>query len=143
MHSIELIEKLKNINDIVAICKFGSHGTEYWVEGRSDIDIAVVVNEKISFMDTLNIEDKIISISKEYYNYDDIHLTFLLFNDFNSKYARMAIDSNEQYVVDENKWYDFRHYVLKYSRNNRDFERMLKIDEQYSYFGGVIDESLL
>ncbi|NKF05660.1 nucleotidyltransferase domain-containing protein [Clostridium gasigenes] len=109
MNSIKLIEKLEKINSILAVCKFGSHGTQYWTEGRSDIDIAVVVRANVSFMDTLNIEDEIISITKEYYNYEDIHVTFILFNDFNSKYARMAVDS----------------------------------EEQYSYFGGIIDESSL
>lgn len=143
MNSINLIEKVKGINGIVGISKFGSHGTEHWVKERSDIDIAVVVGPEISFMDTLDMEDSLIEILKENYNYDNIHLTFIMYKDFHCKYARMAVDSDERYIINENQWYDFQHYVLKYARNNANFERMLKIDEQYSYFGGIIDESLL
>lgn len=128
---------------IVAACKFGSHGTDYWIEGRSDIDLAIIVSPKISFTDTLNMEDKIEALSKDFYKYDNIHLTFIMFNEFYTKFARFAVDSEERYIVDEERWYDFQHYVLKYARENANFERMLKIDEQYTYFGGIIDDSLL
>ncbi len=55
----------------------------------------------------------------------------------------LSVDSNNKYIIDEELWYDFQHYVLKYARNNANFEKVLKIDEQYSYFGGITDESLL
>jgi predicted nucleotidyltransferase len=137
------INKLKNIKGIVALSEFGSYRTEYWIKDRSDIDLAVVVAPDVTFIDTLDMEDDIEALSKEFYNYNIIHLTFVLFNDFASKYARFAVDSNVKFIVNEERWYDFQHYVLKYARNNVKFERTLKIDEQYSYFGGVIDESLL
>ncbi len=139
----DFIEELSKINDIVAICKFGSHGTKYWIEDRSDIDLAIVVAPGISFMNILYMEDEISALCKKYYDYDNIHLTFILFSDFSSKYARIAVDSEEQYIFDENRWFDFQHYVLKFARQNRQFERMLKIDEQYSYFGGIVDDTLL
>lgn len=143
MGESDFLKELKKIGCIVCISEFGSYRTEYWNQDRSDIDLAIVVKPKISFMDTLDIEDKILELAKDYYNYDDIHLTFILFKDFPSKYARFAVDSNKKYIIEENSWYDFQHYVLKYARNNADFERMLKIDEEYSYFGGITDESLL
>lgn len=143
MDKMDFIQQLNKIKGLVAICKFGSHGTEYWIEDRSDIDLAVVVAPEVSFSNTLQIDDKIEDICKKYYNYGNIHLTFIMFKDFPSKFARLAVDSENQYVVDENNWFDFQHYVLKFARQNRQFERMLKIDEQYSYFGGIIDESLL
>lgn len=143
LDKLQFQEGLKKINGIVALSKFGSHGTEYWIEGRSDIDIAVVVKSNISFKDTLDIEDDLEKIIKEYYSYDNIHLTFIMFKDFATKYARIAVDSKEVYIIDYDFWYDFHHYVLKYARNNRDFEKKLKIDEQYTYFGGIIDESIL
>lgn len=139
----EFINELKKIDGIVSVCTFGSYKSEYWIEGRSDIDLAIIVKPKMEFIDTLKIEDSIIKIAEEYYDYDNIHLTFILFNDFAGTFARLAVDSEEQYIVDENNWYDFQHYVLKFARNNREFERRLKIDEQYTYFGGIIDESLL
>ena len=40
-------------------------------------------------------------------------------------------------------YFIFNHYVLKAARNNEKLEKTLKIDEQYSYFGGIIDESIL
>lgn len=137
------IKELSKIVGIVAVCKFGSHGTEFWIKDRSDIDLAIIVSPNINFTDTLNMEDKIEALSKEFYKYDNIHLTFILFKEFHTKFARFAVDSGEQFIVDEDRWYDFQHYVLKYARENRNFERMLKIDEQYTYFGGIIDESLL
>ncbi|MBW6409082.1 nucleotidyltransferase domain-containing protein [Clostridium weizhouense] len=137
------INGLKKINNVICVCKFGSYGSEYWIEGRSDIDLAVIVKSGVTIMDTLDIEEDIIELAKEYYDYDNIHLTFILFNDFGSKFARIAVDSEEQYIVDYNNWYDFQHYVLKFIRNNLKIEKILKIDEQYRYFGGVIDESLL
>lgn len=139
----DFIKGIKKINSIICVSEFGSYGTECWNKGKSDIDLAVVVKPKVSFMDTLDIEDEILELSKRYYNYDNIHLTFILFKDFPSKYARFAVDSDNKYIIDEKLWYDFQHYVLKYARNNADFEKMLKIDEQYTYFGGIIDESLL
>lgn len=135
--------KLKKIKGIVAISQFGSFGTEYFIDGKSDIDLAVVVEPDVSYMDTLNLEDAILPIFCEEYKYDNIHLTFILFKEFASKYARLAVDSDNIIVIDENRWFDFQHYVLKFARNNREFERTLKIDEQYTYFGGIIDESIL
>lgn len=139
----QIIDKLKNIDGVVSISQFGSYGTELWIKDRSDIDLAVVVAPHITFMNTLTMEDEILPIFKEYYNYKDIHITFIFFKEFASKYARMAVDSNFIFIVDENRWFDFQHYVLKYARDNSEFERKLKIDEQYTYFGGIIDESIL
>lgn len=139
----DFLKEIKKIGYVICISEFGSYRTEYWNEGRSDIDLAVIVKPKVSFMDTLEIEDKILELAKKYYNYDKIHLTFILFKDFPNKYARIAVDSNKRYIIEEELWYDFQHYVIKYARNNSNFEKMLKIDEQYSYFGGITDESLL
>lgn len=143
MNKHNLEEKLNSINGIVAISVFGSYGTDLWIEGRSDIDVAVIVKSNITFQDTLNMEDEIEDLLKRYFNYDNIHLTFIMFNDFSSKYARIAVDSTEQIILDYDSWFDFQHYVFKYARNNVEFEKMLKIDEQYTYFGGIIDESIL
>lgn len=143
MKDREFIDDIKKMNSIICIAEFGSYNTPYWNEGRSDIDLAVVVRPEITFIDTLTIEDELMEKASEYYNYNNIHLTFILFKDFGQKYARIAVDSNKKYIIDENLWYDFQHYVLKYARLNEKLERTLKIDEQYYYFGGIVDESLL
>ena len=98
----EFIKAISKHNEIIAICEFGSYGTDDWIKDRSDIDLLVV-----------------------------------------NKYARMAVDSDNKYILKEERWYDFNHYVLKAARNNEKLEKTLKIDEQYSYFGGIIDESIL
>ncbi|MEG2935626.1 MAG: nucleotidyltransferase domain-containing protein [Clostridium sp.] len=54
MNKFNLEEKLNNINGIVAISVFGSYGTDLWIEGRSDIDVAVIVKPSRTFQDTLN-----------------------------------------------------------------------------------------
>lgn len=143
MEVTQFVEKLRNVKGVVAISQFGSYETPMWIKDRSDIDLAVIVDSSISFMDTLNMEDDLLKLFKEYYQYDDIHITFIFYNDFSSKYARLAVDSEKKYIVSENLWFDFQHYVLKFARNNASFERKLKLDEQFTYFGGVIDESLL
>lgn len=143
MEREEFINKVKKRNEIIALCIFGSYGTEMWIKDKSDIDLLVVVGPKITFLDTLDIEDEIKEITSEFYDYDNIHLTFVLFNDFGNKYARIAVDSDNKYILNEESWYDFNHYVLKAARNNEKLEKTLKLDEQYSYFGGIIDESLL
>lgn len=94
-------------------------------------------------MDTLEIEDDVLEIAREFYKYPNIHLTFLLFKDFHNKFAKIAIDSEKKYILNEEKWYDFNHNVLKYIRINERLNRNLKLDEQFSYFGGIIDESIL
>lgn len=143
MNREEFIKKIRKHSEIIALCQFGSYGTEMWIKNKSDIDLLIVVGPKVTFLDTLNIEDDIKAIASEFYKYDNIHLTFILFSDFANKFARIAVDSDNKYILNEEKWYDFNHYVLKAARNNEKLERILKIDEQYSYFGGIIDESLL
>lgn len=143
MKKDEFLRELQKYKEIIALCEFGSYGTEHWIENRSDIDLLVVVGPKVNFLETLNIEDEIKEVAEEFYKYDKIHLTFLLFNEFSNKYAKIAVDSENKYILNEERWYDFNHYVLKSTRNNEKLEKILRIDEQYSYFGGIIDESLL
>ncbi|MBI6872703.1 nucleotidyltransferase domain-containing protein [Clostridium aciditolerans] len=139
----QLINNLKSVKGIVAVSQFGSYGSDLWIKDRSDIDLAVIVAPDISFMNTLDMEDDLLILFKDYYEYDNIHITFIFFNDFSSKYARIAVDSKNIYVLDEMLWFDFQHYVLKFVRNNEGLEKRLKLDEQFTYFGGIIDESLL
>ena len=139
----KFINKLKDLDSIVCVAEFGSYNTEYWIKDRSDIDLAVIVKSKVTFIDTLDLEEQIIQAACEYYKYDKIHLTFILFKDFSSKYARIAVDSDKKYIIDEERWYDFQHYVFKYARLNEKLEKTLKLDEHYYYFGGNIDEPLL
>ena len=143
MTESDFLEKLKKLKNIICVVEFGSFRTESWIKDRSDIDLLVITAPNVTFMDTLEIEDDILEIAREFYKYPNIHLTFLLFKDFHSKFAKIAIDSEKKYILNEEKWYDFNHNVLKYIRINERLNRNLKLDEQFSYFGGIIDESIL
>ena len=131
MNKEDFIKNIKKYREVIALCEFGSYGTENWIKDRSDIDLLVVVGPKVTFLDTINLEDEIKEIAKDFYKYDKIHLTFLLFNDFSNKYARIAVDSDNKYILDEERWYDFNHYVLKSARNNEKLEKTLKMKIQY------------
>lgn len=143
MKSNPLIDDLKSVKGVVSVSEFGSYRSDLWIKDRSDIDLAVVVAPTVSFIDTLDMEDDLLTLFQNHYEYNSIHITFIFFNDFSSKYARIAVDSHTIYIVNELLWFDFQHYVLKFVRNNHLLEKQLKLDEQFTYFGGIIDESLL
>ena len=133
MTESDFLEKLKKLKNIICVVEFGSFRTEAWIKDRSDIDLLVITAPNVTFMDTLEIEDDVLEIAREFYKYPNIH----------SKFAKIAIDSEKKYILNEEKWYDFNHNVLKYIRINERLNRNLKLDEQFSYFGGIIDESIL
>lgn len=66
--------KIQKNNEVIAICEFGSYGTEYWIEGRSDIDLLVVTSPSVTFINTFNIEEKLREIAIKFYKYNNIHL---------------------------------------------------------------------
>ena len=45
--------------------------------------------------------NRVLEIAKEFYKYPNIHLTFLLFKDFHNKFAKIAIDSEKKYILNE------------------------------------------
>lgn len=143
MEKLKFIEELKKFHKIIGLSEFGSYNTKDWIKNRSDIDIAVVMAPSTTFMDTLEVEDDLVDLLIEYYKYEKIHLTFILYKDFANKFARIAIESKNLYITNEERWFDFEHSVRKYFRNNYEFEKKMKIHEQYELFGGIIDESLL
>lgn len=53
----EFIKAISKHNEIIAICEFGSYGTDDWIKDRSDIDLLVVTAPKVTFLDTFDIED--------------------------------------------------------------------------------------
>ncbi|PRR81779.1 nucleotidyltransferase domain-containing protein [Clostridium vincentii] len=66
MYKEELKKNLESMDDkIISVIQFGSYGTCDWVKDRSDIDVAIVVQPKITFEDTLNMEDNLEDLLKE------------------------------------------------------------------------------
>ena len=119
--------RIKNIDNLIALAVFGSYETRYWVENKSDIDILVLMEKREDIMDEFDLEDILEPILKEYFEYDNVHFTFISMKDYDSIFARQYIDSTDKLVVDEFKEIDFRLYVNKYLRENQWlFERIKK-----------------
>lgn len=136
---------LKNLiigkrDNLIALCLFGSYGTKYWIEGKSDIDILVLMKKRDDVMDEFDLEDELEPILKSYFEYDKIHLTFINMKDFDSIFARQYIDSEDKLIIDEFKEIDFRLYVNKFMRENENLinriDRDNKLMEEYN--GGSV-----
>lgn len=124
-----LLKNLKICNkNIISMAVIGSYNTEYWKENVSDIDILVLLNKKIDVSLEFDLEDELTPILEEYFNYNNIHLTFLYLNDFEHPLALEYIKSNDKLVFDNEKEIDFRLYINKYRRNNQWLEDLIKRD---------------
>lgn len=111
--------KIPKIDTLIGIALFGSYGTEYWRKGHSDIDVMVLLEYKKSIGFEFQIEDALVPILEKYFNYNNIHLTFIYMKEFDSSLAKIYIESNNKLIVDEMRNMDFRLYVNKALRNNR------------------------
>lgn len=106
-------------DNIISIATIGSYNTKHWKIDISDIDIIVLLDKKIDVTIEFDIEDELIPKLQEYFNYKDIHLTFIYMNEFHEELARAYIMSDDKLILDANKEIDFRLYVNKYIRNNK------------------------
>lgn len=122
---------LKKINNVISLAVFGSYETEYFREGFSDIDIFVLIKDREDIMDEIEVEDNILPILQKYFNYDNIHLTFLTMRDYDTRLANQYIDSKDKLIIDEFSEIDFRLYVNKYLREN---EWRIKRAREYNKF---------
>lgn len=109
---------MKHVDNLISLAVFGSYETKYWVKGKSDIDILVLMEKREDIMDELDLEDVLEPILKEYFEYNDIHFTFINMKDYDSIFARQYIDSSDKLIINEFKEIDFRLYVNKYLREN-------------------------
>lgn len=80
--------------------------------------------EGVSF----ELDDKLIPLLENFYEYNNIQLTFLYLNEFDSIFAKCYIESNDKVIFDINKEIDFRLYVNKYLRNNEWLNSLIKED---------------
>ncbi|GAA0117657.1 nucleotidyltransferase domain-containing protein [Clostridium senegalense] len=111
--------KIHNVKNIISLAMFGSYNTKYWIEGKSDIDILVLMKKREDVMDEFDLEDDLIPELEKYFQYNKIHLTFLTTRDFDSIFARQYLDSDDKLIVDELSEIDFRLYINKYLRNEK------------------------
>ncbi|MBS6184571.1 MAG: nucleotidyltransferase domain-containing protein [Clostridium celatum] len=124
-----LLKDLKIFNkNIISMAIIGSYTTEYWRVNRSDIDILILLDKKIDVSIEFGLEDELIPLLQKYFNYNNIHLTFLYMKDFEHPLALEYIKSNDKLVFDKEREVDFRLYVNKYRRNNQWLEDLIKRD---------------
>jgi tRNA nucleotidyltransferase (CCA-adding enzyme) len=120
--------KLAHKDNIIALALFGSYSTEHWIKNKSDIDILVLLNESKGISFEFKLEDELNHLLEEFYKYDNIQLTFLYVNEFDSPFAKCYIDSKDKLILDIEKEIDFRLYVNKYLRNNEWLDRLIQED---------------
>ena len=124
-----LLKDLKIFNkNIISMSIIGSYNTEYWRVNRSDIDILILLDKNIDVSIEFDLEDELIPMLQKYFNYNNIHLTFLYMKDFEHPLALEYIKSNDKLVFDKEREVDFRLYVNKYRRNNQWLEDLIKRD---------------
>ena len=82
--------KLDSTNNLISLTLFGSYNTKHWYENSSDIDILALVKQK-DFNTEIEIEDKYRNLLSEYFQYDNIHFTFIAMNNFDTLFADIYI----------------------------------------------------
>ncbi|MEA4825763.1 MAG: nucleotidyltransferase domain-containing protein [Clostridium sp.] len=120
--------KCPEINNLIAMAMFGSYGTEFWINNKSDIDILVLLEYRIDASTEFKIEDTLIPLLEDHFNYKNIHLTFIYMNEFASPFAKHYIESNDKLIIDSLKEIDFRLYVNKYIRENQWIQNIIDRD---------------
>ena len=120
--------KIKDEENVIALALFGSYNTGTWIKDKSDIDVLVLLNEKRDVSFEFHLEDELIPSLEEFFNYSNIHLTFIYINEFDSSLAICYIDSKDKIIVDYNREIDFRLYVNKYLRNNEWLDYLIRED---------------
>lgn len=106
------------IENVISLAVFGSFNTKYFREGQSDIDILVLLEYREDVLEEFDIEDYLVPVLEEYFEYDKIHLTFLTMKEYDTVFARQYLDSKDKLILNEFKELDFRLYVNKYLRNS-------------------------
>lgn len=131
----KLLSNLNIENDnenLISLTLFGSYNTKYWFEGKSDIDILALV-KKNDFDIEFEIENKYREVLKKYFNYDDIHFTFIGLNSFDSVFADIYIDYNDKLIFNIDLHYDFLMYISKFNRVNERLIKLVREDWESKY----------
>ena len=131
----KLLSNLNIENDnenLISLSLFGSYNTKYWFEGKSDIDILALV-KKNDFDIEFEIENKYREVLQKYFNYDDIHFTFIGLNSFDSVFADIYIDYNDKLIFNIDLHYDFLMYISKFNRVNERLIKLVREDWESKY----------
>ncbi len=131
----KLLSNLNIENDnenLISLTLFGSYNTKYWFEWKSDIDILALV-KKNDFDIEFEIENKYREVLQKYFNYDDIHFTFIGLNSFDSVFADIYIDYNDKLIFNIDLHYDFLMYISKFNRVNERLIKLVREDWESKY----------
>ena len=131
----KLLSNLKITNDnenLISLTLFGSYNTKYWFEGKSDIDILALI-KKNDFNVEFEIENKYREVLQKYFNYDDIHFTFIGLNSFDTVFADIYIDYKDKLIFNMDLHYDYLMYISKFNRVNENLIKLVRGDWESKY----------
>ena len=131
----KLLSNLKITNDnenLISLTLFGSYNTKYWFEGKSDIDILALI-KKNDFNVEFEIENKYREVLQKYFNYDDIHFTFIGLNSFDTVFADIYIDYKDKLIFNIDLHYDYLMYIIKFNRVNENLIKLVREDWESKY----------
>ena len=131
----KLLSNLKITNDnenLISLTLFGSYNTKYWFEGKSDIDILALI-KKNDFNVEFEIENRYREVLQKYFNYDDIHFTFIGLNSFDTVFADIYIDYKDKLIFNMDLHYDYLMYISKFNRVNENLIILVRGDWESKY----------
>lgn len=79
------------------------------------------------------IENKYREVLQKYFNYDDIHFTFIGLNSFDTVFADIYIDYKDKLIFDIDLHYDFLMYISKFNRVNENLIKLVREDWESKY----------
>ncbi|WP_186429692.1 nucleotidyltransferase domain-containing protein [Clostridium sp. BSD9I1] len=118
--------------NVISLTLFGSYNTRFWNKERSDIDILVLVKHS-DFDLECKLEDYYYPLLKEYFEYDNIHFTFIALNNFDTVFADIYIDFTDKIIFDMELHYDFLLYISKFNRVNERLISLIRRDWESKY----------
>lgn len=124
---MDYINLASNDSNILYISQFGSYGSIDWVENVSDIDIGVILNsmEDLDF----SLEDNLISIFREVYNYSNVNITVVEMN-LDDKLTRNIICGKTLYsTIDEKTLKRQCLYIEKSVSKQRSYYEYIKLQK--------------
>ena len=131
----KLLSNLKITNDnenLISLTLFGSYNTKYWFEGKSDIDILALIKRN-DFNVEFEIENKYKEVLQKYFNYDDIHFTFIGLNSFDTVFADIYIDYKDKLIFNMDLHFDYLMYINKFNRVNENLIKLVREDWESKY----------
>ena len=79
------------------------------------------------------IENKYREVLQKYFNYDDIHFTFIGLNSFDTVFADIYIDYKDKLIFNIDLHYDYLMYISKFNRVNENLIKLVREDWESKY----------